>query len=372
MGLFNGAELDSLTLTSERLTLRPWTEGDAANVLAVMQDRTMFEFLPLPDPYTPEAARAFVTRTGHEGRADGTGLGCAVVRKQNGELVGSAALRLPTAFRREAEIGFWICPGARGNGYASELTRILAQWGFDHDLQRIQLLCSVRNLASARVALSAGFHYEGLRRQPAATADVRYPGVIFGRTRADDGAPIDPAFAQLPEQGLTDGVILLRAMCPQDWSRSLEQENNQDSIDVGFTGRPWRQEQLQERAARAGLDWLIGRAAPITVVDLASGVFAGSMHLRLVGPPHVGGIGYGVHPAFRGRGYTTRALRLLSRWAFDVAGFHRLELGAKATNLASQRSAAAAGFLADGVRAGRLMNPDGSYSDEVRFALVKS
>jgi RimJ/RimL family protein N-acetyltransferase len=77
-----------------------------------------------------------------------------------------------------------------------------------------------------------------------------------------------------------------------------------------------------------------------------------------------------VHPHFRGRGLTTRALRLLVPWAFEVADYARLELGAKVGNDASLRSAARAGFAPDGVRARRLRNPDGSFSDEVRYALV--
>jgi RimJ/RimL family protein N-acetyltransferase len=93
--------------------------------------------------------------------------------------------------------------------------------------------------------------------------------------------------------------------------------------------------------------------------------------VRHAGPPQIGGIGYVVHPEFRGRSYTTRALRLLVPWAFDLAGFARLELGAKTGNVASQRAAAAAGFEPDGVRRGRLRNPDGSFDDEVRFALLR-
>jgi RimJ/RimL family protein N-acetyltransferase len=84
----------------------------------------------------------------------------------------------------------------------------------------------------------------------------------------------------------------------------------------------------------------------------------------------VGGIGYVVHPAFRGRGYTTRALRLLVPWAFGPADFARLELGAKVGNEPSLRAAANAGFEPDGVRRGRLRNPDGTFSDEVRYALL--
>jgi RimJ/RimL family protein N-acetyltransferase len=106
------------------------------------------------------------------------------------------------------------------------------------------------------------------------------------------------------------------------------------------------------------------------MVDAATGSFAGSLRLRLAGPPNIGGIGYAVHPAFRGRGFTTRALRLLAPWAFERAGFARLELGAKRDNIASQRAAAAAGFEPDGVRRARLRNADGTFSDEVRFALT--
>jgi RimJ/RimL family protein N-acetyltransferase len=60
---------------------------------------------------------------------------------------------------------------------------------------------------------------------------------------------------------------------------------------------------------------------------------------------------------------------LLAEWAFGAADFVRLELGAKVANIASQRAALTAGFTPDGVRPGRLRNPDGTFSDEARFAL---
>jgi RimJ/RimL family protein N-acetyltransferase len=118
------------------------------------------------------------------------------------------------------------------------------------------------------------------------------------------------------------------------------------------------------------LQWLVGATASMAIVDEATGHFAGELDVRHGGPPQVGNIGYTVDPAFRGRGYTTRALRLLIPWAFDTAGFARLELGAKADNVASQKAALHAGFEPDGVMQARLRNPDGSFSDEVRFALT--
>jgi RimJ/RimL family protein N-acetyltransferase len=77
-----------------------------------------------------------------------------------------------------------------------------------------------------------------------------------------------------------------------------------------------------------------------------------------------------VHPDFRGRGYTRRALHLLAGWAFDVADFARLELGAKVGNVASWRAAASAGWAEDGIRQCRLRNADGTFSDERRYVLL--
>jgi RimJ/RimL family protein N-acetyltransferase len=142
------------------------------------------------------------------------------------------------------------------------------------------------------------------------------------------------------------------------------------AVGWGFTGEPPDAAAFPERAARAGLDWLVGAIARLAIVDVGSGATAGFVDLRRVGPPQVGGVGYTVHPSFRGRGITARSLRLLTAWAFGAGRFARLELGAKAGNVASQRAAVSGGFEPDGVRQRRLRNPDGSFSDEMRFALV--
>ncbi len=88
MGQFHGVELDDVELTGERLVLRRWRVEDAERVHAIMGNPTMHEFLALPDPYTREDAARFVTDIGHEGRGDGTGLGCAVVERSAERLVG--------------------------------------------------------------------------------------------------------------------------------------------------------------------------------------------------------------------------------------------------------------------------------------------
>jgi RimJ/RimL family protein N-acetyltransferase len=371
MGVFADVELDGLVLRGPRLTLRPWTAEDADRVFAIMQDRGMHEFLALPDPYTHEVALKFVTELGDEGRRDGTGIGSAVTETATGRVIGSAALRLTG----EKDVGYWIAGDARGHGYAAEATRTLVEWGFAHGLRRVQLLCDVRNLASARTALAAGFRYEGavrdrLQRPPDDAADERVSDLAsFGRLASESGEPVAPSFARLPAGGLSDGIVTLRAMLPDD-AAALAETDDQLTLEWGFTGHAHPMPEVRRASDRAGLDWLVGDVAPFAIVDDETGRVAGSLRLRQAGPPGVGGIGYVVHPDFRGRGYTTRALRLLVPWAFGPGGFARLELGAKSGNVASQRVALAAGFEPDGVREARLRNPDGSYADEVRFALV--
>ncbi|HET6878390.1 MAG TPA: GNAT family N-acetyltransferase [Jatrophihabitans sp.] len=371
MGRFRDVELDEVQLNGPRLLLRDWRWDDAEDVHRIMQDPSMHEFLALPVPYTLDAARRFVTELGHEGRRDGTGLGGAVVERETGRLVGAAALRIAA----DGEIGFWIAPEARGHGYAAEATRMLTDWAFGHGLGRVRMLADVRNLASIRTALRAGLSFEGVGRGALVsgsdgTASARRADLArFARLPGDPGNPIPPSFPPLGPPAPSDGVLTLRMAGPDDADAMIESE---DAVSVGwnFTGTAPAAEQSRRRAAAAGLQWLVGTTANIAMVDVQSGEVAGFVDVRRSGPPQVGGVGYTVLPRFRGRGFTGRALRLVRTWAFEVADFARLELGAKQANIASQRAAESGGFEPDGVRRARLRNADGTFSDEVRYCSI--
>jgi [ribosomal protein S5]-alanine N-acetyltransferase len=83
-----------------------------------------------------------------------------------------------------------------------------------------------------------------------------------------------------------------------------------------------------------------------------------------------GHIGYWCAPAARGRGVVTRALRLLSRYAFDELALLRLELITDPDNVGSQRVAEKAGYRREGVLRSHLDHPDGRRRDSVMFSLL--
>lgn len=376
MGRYRGVELVGLTLEGPRLTLRPWRRSDAARVFEVLQDESMHRFLSLPHPYTVDAAKTFVGRYAPDARRDATALEVALTERQGGRLVGSAALRLGA----HPEIGYWIAPAARGHGYAAEATRALADWGFAAGMRRISVLFDVRNVASARTALAAGFAFEGVSRDALLSAAATADGVPaeserrgdlarFARLASDPGEPVTPRLPALPPDGLGDAVLSLRVTQPDDAGAMLAAED-EVARQWGFPGWVMDETAVRAMAGGAGLHWLVGPRTSLSMIDLATGSYAGGLSVRMTGPPGVLTLGYAVHPAFRGRGYTTRALRLFADWAFTQAGVARLELGARTGNLASQHAARNAGFVPEGVFAGRLAGIDGNQHDEARFALV--
>ena len=370
--MWNGVELVGTDLRGYGLRLRQHQAQDAAAIAVGMTDPAMqTHWLPVPQPYTPADAEAYVAGAGAEAEA-GTGLKLAVVPDGAEEIVGSVNLRLPGRNGVRAEIGYSVYPAGQGHGLAAAASRLLARWSFDHGLASVLICSSVQNLASARTALNAGFRYEGTARGGLPLPRPLSDQAMFGRTRADPAGAVAHAFVALPDGGLTDGTVRLRAVGLEDTEAWIDDQDDPEYRRWAFHDHgPTTTEAAQRRVADAALAWLVGDSATMAIVDVGTGDTAGFVSVRKAGPPVVGGIGYSVRPSFRGRAFTARALRLVRAWALTDGGFHRLELGAKADNVASQRAALSGGFQPDGVRAERLRNPDGTFSDEVRFASLR-
>lgn len=82
-------------------------------------------------------------------------------------------------------------------------------------------------------------------------------------------------------------------------------------------------------------------------------------------------VGYWLTPQARGRGVTTRAVHLITRWAFDEVRLDRLELTCAPDNVASQRVAERCGFRREGLLRAHVPFK-GGRRDTVVFGLLRS
>ena len=166
------------TLTDGVVTLRPWRPGDAPAVFEACQDPEIPRFISvLPQPYTLDDARWFVTHSAEES-ATGPSAHFAIVDPATDRLLGAISRHGLAGHR--AMFGYWLARGARGRGVATRALRLIVDWTMaTTSIIRFELYTDVDNERSGRVALRAGFEPEGVRR-------------AWSLDR--DGRPIDAAF----------------------------------------------------------------------------------------------------------------------------------------------------------------------------------
>ncbi len=97
---------------------------------------------------------------------------------------------------------------------------------------------------------------------------------------------------------------------------------------------------------------------------------------RLIGQITLGGIvlgayrgghiGYWIDQSVANRGYTTRAVKALTRFAFTELQLHRIEINLRPENAASKKVAEKAGYIFEGVRE-RYLHIAGDWRDHLTF-----
>jgi [ribosomal protein S5]-alanine N-acetyltransferase len=104
------------------------------------------------------------------------------------------------------------------------------------------------------------------------------------------------------------------------------------------------------------------------------GEFAGYVEIsHLTNNPyhkHKAEIGYCLHPKFRGKGITARAVRIVSEYAFKKYKLKRISGWCRTFNKASARVLEKAGFRLEGIFRKNKFK-DGKYLDDMIWARVK-
>ncbi|MFC4036338.1 GNAT family N-acetyltransferase [Streptomyces polygonati] len=190
--------MEPITLTTDRLLLRPLEPADAQAVYAACQDPEIPRWTSVPSPYALANATDFIGRICVEGWRDDTLFNFGVFTRATGDLVGSMGLlrlgRLP-APDHQAELGYWTAEEQRGKGYTVEAARAACDWAFETlAVERIEWYAEAGNEGSRAVALRLGFVMEGTIRAKIIKEGTRRDAWSGSLLPSDWGRPTASAY----------------------------------------------------------------------------------------------------------------------------------------------------------------------------------
>lgn len=162
-GIFDFSTFPELTTT--RLRLRQLTPDDSTTIMGIYGSPQVLEFLNLDPVDTPEKALGLINWfQGNYERHEG--VQWAISLLETDTMVGTCGIYAWDQSDRHVDIGYQILPAHWRQGYATEATRAIVGWCFDHlHVHRIQADCTDGNIGSERVLLKCGFTVEGIWRE---------------------------------------------------------------------------------------------------------------------------------------------------------------------------------------------------------------
>ncbi len=175
-------------LSDGQIVLRPPTpdDGDAffEAVSASIPEISPWLAWCSPD-YKIEDTRSWLIRQPDEWLV-GSNYAFAVLDQGDGRLLGGCGLSQVDINFRMANLGYWVRSDHRGQGIATRATRLTARFGIEMlSLVRVEIIVSVHNTPSLRVAEKAGAHREGVLRNRLIIRDQVHDVVMHSLTPAD-------------------------------------------------------------------------------------------------------------------------------------------------------------------------------------------
>lgn len=166
--------------------IRPFGSGDAEPLLAAVQESIAEVSAWMPwchAGYSMGDARSFL-QAAEAGRESGTQYDFAILA--DGRVAGACGINHIDIQDRVANLGYWVRTGCTRQGVATAAAAKLLEWAFaSTDLNRIEIVAAVGNLASQRVAEKLGAHRDAVLRKRTMLPDGPSDAVLFSVLRAD-------------------------------------------------------------------------------------------------------------------------------------------------------------------------------------------
>jgi RimJ/RimL family protein N-acetyltransferase len=147
-------------LDGKEVALRPPEEEDVEFLQRNMNDPRVRRPLGATTPVSASDEAEWVEEANDEGMS--------LLICVEGDPVGTIGLSDILETWGRAEVGYWLTPAAWGEGYATEATALLVEYGFDQRrLNKIVAHAFDFNTGSRRVLEKVGFTEEGIHRREA-------------------------------------------------------------------------------------------------------------------------------------------------------------------------------------------------------------
>lgn len=188
-----------IEIVSDGLFLRPIKIASLEMVAAAFADPVIALWNPRPtSEHGPiHAASEWIHAQSDWSSGTHVSWGVFADKADDENLLGSVALHQINLCQRNAELGYWVVPSARGRGVAYRAVVAATRFAFQSlDIYRLQLTHALENRASCRVAEKAGFQLEGVLRQAFIYGDNRrHDEHLHGLLRTDKRA-LEPLVAE--------------------------------------------------------------------------------------------------------------------------------------------------------------------------------
>lgn len=176
---------DDLTITTERLLLRPLAESDADSLFAIYSDPEVMKYwstLPWSDI---SQAKELIQKDIDE-LPKGVHLRLGIEIKREAKLIGTCSLFAFNEQCKRAEIGYILAKNYWGKGIMKEALTALIDFSFNTlCLHRIEADIDPLNQPSSNILNSLGFSKEGYLRERWIINDKYLDSELYGLLRQD-------------------------------------------------------------------------------------------------------------------------------------------------------------------------------------------
>jgi ribosomal-protein-alanine N-acetyltransferase len=175
-------------LTTERLTLRPFTQADAAPLFEYARNPNVTRYTLWEAHRSLDETLSFVNEYALLRYREGTADPYAITLAPDPKPIGSCGCFWASQPNQTMELGYWVAEPYWGRGIAVEACRVLIDHVFmQYEPKRLQARVISGNAASMRVLDKLGFRYEGTLRSALFRREKFEDVLMYSLLREDKG-----------------------------------------------------------------------------------------------------------------------------------------------------------------------------------------